>query len=200
MQGRGYKAQPRTAFMIKSLILNPEADPCIGCCYQPTASTMDMAMDDGVQGHYGDTMTTPSTANVDTTRCQTGIYVVVVGRELSDGRRGRTMPGRYDFCSVFFFFLFFFLFSFLFSCPARRELWVWLEQFLCESFGSFLFIWTVWIPTFRCLLKNQRVFCWPCRWSLMMWFKPSSVRNSDFPWATIELRMSDSTFLSLSLL
>lgn len=110
MQGRGYKAQPRTAFMIKSLILNPEADPCIGCCYQPTASTMDMAMDDGVQGHYGDTMTTPSTANVDTTRCQTGIYVVVVGRELSDGRRGRTMPGRYDFCSVFFYFFFSFPF------------------------------------------------------------------------------------------
>ena len=25
----------------------------------------------------------------------------------------------------------------------------------------------------------------------MTWFKPSSVRRSDFPWATIELRMSD---------
>ena len=36
-------------------------------------------------------------------------------------------------------------------------MWVWLEQFLCESFGSFLLISAVWIPTFRCLLKNQRV-------------------------------------------
>ena len=54
------------------------------------------------------------------------------------------------FCLLLFFFLSFFL-------SARREMWVWLEQFLCESFGSFLLISAVWIPTFRCLLKNQRV-------------------------------------------
>ena len=67
-------------------------------------------MDDGVQGHYADTMTTPSTANVDTTRCQTGIYVVVVGRDyLTDDVVGLCLAGK-SFALSFFFLFFFFSF------------------------------------------------------------------------------------------